>query len=132
MLNPSPKRNIFLKWLFWHFVEVPKAIALGWKNFLKFNFNYFSVWALLKSLFSPWRGDTGDYGRGFDIKVYFNTFLGNMISRVLGAIIRLVLIFIGLVCSVFIFFIGLFVLLIWIFLPVIIIAGFLYAIGAAV
>lgn len=132
MLNPSPKRNIFLKWLFWHFIEVPKVITLGWKNFLKFNFNYFSVGALLKSLFSPWRGDVGDYGRGFDIKKYFDTFLGNMISRVLGAIIRLVLIAIGLACGVFVFFAGLFVLLIWICLPVIVIAGFLYAIGVAV
>ncbi|MEK7104072.1 MAG: hypothetical protein AAB842_01565 [Patescibacteria group bacterium] len=131
MLNPSPKINIFLKWLFWHFIEVPKVITLGWKNFLRFNFNYFSVGALLKSLFSPWRGDVGDYGRGFDAKKYFDTFLGNMISRVLGAIIRLVLIFIGLACAVFIFFAGLFVLLIWICLPAIVVAGLLYAIGVA-
>jgi len=129
MLNPSPKMNIFLKWIFWHFVEVPRAIILGWKNFLKFNFSYFSIGALLGSLFSPWKGDVGDYGRGFDAGKYFYTFLGNMISRILGAIIRLVIVCLGLVCFVFIFFIGLLVLLIWICLPVIVVAGFLYAIG---
>lgn len=132
MLNPSPKVNIFLKWIFWHFVEVPKAIIVGWKNFLKYNFYYFSVKGLLKSLFAPWKGDLGDYGRGFDAKKYFDTFLGNMISRVLGAVIRLVLIAIGLACFVFIFFIGLFVLLVWIFLPAIVVVGFLGAIGGGV
>lgn len=130
MLNPSPKWNIFLKWLFWHFIEVPKNISLGWKNFLKFNLVYFSIWPLLKSLLSPWRGDVGDYGRGFDAKRYFETFLGNIISRVLGAIIRLVIIAIGLVMQVFIFFAGLFILVTWICLPIIIILGLFYAVGA--
>ena len=131
MLNPSPKRNIFLKWLFWHFIEVPKTIVLGWKNFLKFNLNYFSIGALLMSLFVPWKGDTGDYGRGFDAKRYFETFLGNIISRVLGAIVRLVIIAIGLVFFIATLFVGFFVLVIWILLPVIVIAGFFYSIGVA-
>lgn len=132
MLNPSPKLNIFLKWLFWHFIEMPKAIANGWGNFLKFNFHYFSIGALIKSLFSPWKGDVGDYGRGFDAKKYFDTFFGNMISRVLGAIIRLVIIAFGLVFGVLTFVIGSFVLLIWICLPIIVVAGFLYAIGVVI
>ena len=130
MLNPSPKQNIFLKWLFWHFIEAPKNIILGWKNFLKFNFYYFSIKDLLKSLLSPWRADVGDYGRGFDAKRYFETFLGNMISRVLGAIVRIVIIAIGLLAEICIFFVGLFVLIIWICLPAIVAAGFFTAIGS--
>ncbi|MDO8524437.1 MAG: ATP-dependent Clp protease ATP-binding subunit [bacterium] len=130
MINPCPKRNIFLKWLFWHFIDVPKAIVLGWKNFLKFNLYYFSIGVLIKSLLSPWRGDVGDYGRGFDAKRYFETFLGNMISRVLGAIIRLVIIAIGLVMQVCIFFAGLFILILWIFLPAVVVVGFFTAIGS--
>jgi len=132
MLEPSPKRNIFLKWLFWHFVETPKNIGLGWKNFLKFNLRYFSIGSLLKSLLSPWRADKGAYARGFDIKQYFETFLGNMISRVLGAIIRLVVIVVGLALEIVIFFAGLFILLFWICLPIIVILGFFYAIGLTV
>ncbi len=132
MLNPSPKHNIFLRWLFWHFIEMPKAILLGWKNFLKFNFHYFSIFALIASLFSPWKGDTGDYGRGFDAKRYFDTFLGNMISRVLGAIIRLVIIVFGLAFILLTLLIGFLVLLIWLSLPIIVVAGFFYAIGVVV
>ncbi len=129
MLNPRPKINIFLNWLFWRFFEMPKNIILGWKNFLKFNLVYFSIDSLLKSLLSPWKGDIGDYGRGFDAVRYFETFLGNMISRVLGAIIRIVIIIIGLAMQVVIFFLGLFVLIIWICLPAIVVAGFFIAIG---
>lgn len=132
MLESSPKHNIFFKWVFWHFVEVPGQIVAGWKNFLKFNLNYFSIGLLLKSLFSPWRADKGAYARGFDIKQYFNTFLGNMISRILGAIIRLVVIVAGLAFEFVIFWAGLFVLLFWIFLPIIVILGFFYAIGLVV
>lgn len=132
MLNPSPKQNIFFSWVFWHFIEVPKQILAGWKNFLKFNFNYFSIGKLLKSLISPWRGDLGDYGRGFDAKKYFDTFLGNMISRMLGAIIRLVIIIFGLAGGIVVFVVGILVLIVWIGLPAIVVAGILYAIGVVV
>ena len=130
MINPSVKMNIVFKWFFWRFIEVPKAIVLGWGNFLKFNLVYFSIGALITSLFSPWRADKGDYGRGFDAKRYFETFLGNMISRVLGAIMRLVIIVVGIVMQVCIFFAGFFVLIIWVFLPAIVVAGFLGAVGS--
>lgn len=132
MLNPSPKRNILFKWFFWHFIEVPKSIISGWKNFLKFNLNYFSIFDLLLSLLSPWKGDTASYGRGFDAKRYLDTFLGNMISRILGAIIRAVIIVIGIVFFAATFLIGLAVLLVWIFLPGIFLAAFFYFIGAVV
>jgi len=111
---------------------MPKVILLGWKNFLKFNFHYFSIFALMASLLSPWKGDTGDYGRGFDPKRYFNTFLGNMISRVLGAIIRLVIIAFGLIFILLTLLTGCLVLLVWLSLPFIVVAGFFYAIGVAV
>ncbi len=130
MLNAKPKLNIVFKWVFWHFIEVSKVIILGWGNFLKFNLVYFSVGDLIKSLFAPWRGDVGNYGRGFDAKRYFETFFSNMISRVLGAIVRLVIIAVGLAMQVLIFFAGLFVLIIWICLPGLVVAGFFTAIGS--
>lgn len=129
MLEVSPKRNIFFKWVFWHFTEAAGGILRAWKNFLRFNLGYFSVGSLIKSLLSPWRGDKAAYTRGFDPKQYFNTFFANMISRALGAIIRLVIIAVGLALEAVIFLIGAFVLIFWICLPVIVILGFFYAIG---
>ena len=104
-------------------------IKIGRKNFLVFNFHYFSTVNLLKSLFSPWRKDTASYGRGFDPKRFASILFGNLISRFLGAIVRTVIIAIGLVFEALTFVVGLFVFLIWFFLPLIIIAGFFYGIG---
>jgi len=108
-------KNMFSEYLFWHFVKVPKDILMAFRNFLLFNFNYFSVFFLLKTLFAPWRKYKKSYGRGFDFKRYFETFIFNLTSRILGAIVRLIIILIGLIFEVFIFATGIIALLTWIF-----------------
>ena len=126
MIEASPKRNIFLKLLVWHFYDAPKGILKAFKNFLVFNFNYFSVGLLAKTLFSHWRRYREFYPRGFDIKRYFSVFVGNMISRILGALVRTVVIIIGLVIEVAIFLAGLIVFLVWLFSPILLILGFYF------
>ena len=121
MIEASPKKNIISKWLVWHFFEVPKKILQGFWNFLVFNINYFSISLLLKTLFSHWRRYRDFYGRGFDPKRYAQVFISNTISRILGALIRIVTILIGLIVEFFIFLGGIFLFLIWCFLPLIII-----------
>jgi len=120
MLEASPKKNIFSKWLKWHFVEVPRRILKVSRNFLVFNFNYFSILTLLKTLFAPWRRSKESYGRGFDFKRYAEAFIGNMISRVLGLIVRVVIIVIGLIIEVFIFLFSIIVFFSWILMTLII------------
>jgi len=129
VLNPAPKRNIFLQWFFWHFVEVPRELFGAWKNFLKFNFNYFSIGLLVQTLFSPWRADKIDYPRGFDFAQYFNIFFSNIISRCLGALVRLVFIAMGLIVGIFMFGVGIIILVFWFSLPFLIVFMFFYAIG---
>ena len=123
MIEASPKRNIVLKLLAWHFYDAPKSILKAFKNFLVFNFNYFSIGLLAKTLFSHWRRYRESYGRGFDIKRYFGVFVGNTISRVLGAIIRTITIIIGLMVEVFILLGGIIVFLTWLFLPILLLFG---------
>ncbi len=117
MLESSPKKNIYLMWLKWHFKEVPLKILKVSKGFLVFNFNYFSVFSLLKTLFAPWRKYKESYGRGFDLKRFLETFIGNMISRTLGLIVRVFLIFVGLLTEIFIFAISVFIFLFWFLSP---------------
>ncbi len=116
-------QNIFFQWLAWHFWEVPKKIVGAWKNFLKFNFNYFSVALLLRTFFSPWRRYSMSYGRGLNVSRYLEAFFSNMIFRVIGIILRSFLIFFGLATEVFLFFLGIAVFLGWLALPVFIIFG---------
>ncbi len=115
--------NIFLQWLSWHFFDVPRSILIAWKNFLRFNLNYFSIPLLLKTLFSPWRRYQFTYGKGFDIGRYFTVFFSNLIFRLLGAVMRGFLIIIGLLVEIFIIFAGFMVFLGWLILPILLIFG---------
>jgi len=119
-------QNIFFQYIFWQFWESPKSVLAGWKNFLKFGLNYFSLPLLFKTLFSPWRKYSWSYGRGFDIKRYIEVFFSNLISRILGAIVRIFLIIFGILFEVFILFAGLVVFLGWLILPLLLILGFYY------
>lgn len=126
MIEISQRQNIIFAWLSWQFYDVPKFILKVWKNFLLFNLNYFSVPLLIKTFFSHWRQYKWSYGRGFDIGRYFEAFASNLISRILGAIVRSILIFIGILIEIFIFFTGIIIFLGWLFLPILLIFGIYY------
>jgi len=92
---------------------------------LEFNLNYFSITLLLKTFFSPWRRYSWSYGKGFDLGKFFETFFSNLISRILGALMRLFLIIFGIIAEIFIFVIGIIVIFGWIILPFLVIGGFI-------
>lgn len=119
-------QNIFFQWIFWHFFEVPLSILKAWGNFLKFNLNYFSIPLLIKTLFSPWRRYLWAYPKGFDIGKYFEVFTSNLISRILGAIMRVFLIIIGLLVEIFLIFGGLLIFFGWLVLPLFLIFGLIF------
>jgi len=129
MIESAPKHNILRALIIWHFGIAVKGLAVAWRNFLVFNLRYFPVRELLRTLFSHWRRSVESYGGGLDIGGWARVFLGNMISRIIGAVIRLCIIIVALIVEVFIFFAGLFMLLVWIFLPVLVGIGFFAGIG---
>ncbi len=119
-------QNIVSQWISWQFFEVPKEILKAWKNFLKFNLNYFSVPLLLRTFFSPWRKYGVSRSRGFDLGKFFEALISNLIFRLLGALVRSFLIFIGLLVEVFIFFTGIVIFIGWLILPALLIVGFIF------
>ena len=128
MIEVAKKTNIFFQWLFWQFFEMSGNILKGWRNFLLFNLNYFSIPLLLKTFFSPWRKYKWSYGKGFDIKKYFEALFSNLISRTLGAMIRSFLIIIGLLVEIFIIFAGIIIFFSWLVLPAILIWGLIFGV----
>lgn len=118
--------NIIFQYIFWQFWESPKNILIGWKNFLKFGLHYFSLPFLLRTIFSPWRRYRWYYPKGFYPGKFLEVFFSNLISRILGAILRIFLIIFGILFEAFIFVAGLVVLLGWIILPLFLIFGFFY------
>ena len=119
---------LLLRYIKWHYLEASRDILKAWGNILWFNFHYFSVPLLLQTFLAPWRRITWDYGRGFDIGGYLFTFASNLISRILGAIVRSFLIIAGLTVQLALLFLGSFLFLLWFALPAIIAAALTYGI----
>ncbi|PJE69481.1 MAG: hypothetical protein COU98_01855 [Candidatus Staskawiczbacteria bacterium CG10_big_fil_rev_8_21_14_0_10_38_10] len=125
MIEVAPKQNIISLWFFWYFYEMSGRLIKIWKNFLLFNLEYFSIPALLKTLFSPWRRYIWMYPRGFDVWGYLETSLSNLISRFLGALCRICLIITGIIFEAFVFVLGLIILITWLIWPVLLLMGLL-------
>ena len=123
----SKQDNIITMWFLWHFYEMPKFLLLVWKNYISFGANFFSVPILIKTIFSPWRRYKWRYPKGFDIGEFFSTLISNVFSRIIGTILRLVLIIIGIFLQVFVAIAGLIIFAGWLLIPFIIIAGLLFA-----
>lgn len=111
------RQNIFVLWLVWYFLDSPRAILRAWRNYLKFNLNYWSIPVLLKTLFSHWRRYSYSYGKRFDLGRYFEALTFNLMSRTIGAVLRIFFIGVGLLIEIFIVFAGILVLAGWLFLP---------------
>ncbi len=88
--------------------------------------NYFSVVELSRTLFFPWHRIAESYGRGFDPGEFFYTFAGNFVSRIIGAGVRLAVIFFGLVVSFVALISGLCFIIIWLLMPLVIPVFFLW------
>ena len=111
------KQNFLRQVAEWYLFDIPKEILRGWRNYLKFNLNYFSVAFLLRTLFAPWRGYKWYTGKGFDLGKWLEVRLSNLFSRLIGAMMRTFLILIGLLLEVLIIFMGIGTIICWLILP---------------
>ncbi len=125
MQNSQPK-NIVLLWFSWQFYEVPKFLFYVWNNYMMFASSFFSFQLLLKTFFSPWHRYKWAYPKAFDIKEFFSTLISNSASRILGAMMRVVLVIAGAIFQAFVAIAGLVVFVGWLLIPFIIIFGFIF------
>lgn len=88
---------VFRDYLRWHYARAFSDIFTIWRNITHFLFHFFSISMLARTLFSPWKRIEADREtQGFDPKDYLSTLLVNLIMRLVGAVMRSVLIAIGL------------------------------------
>ncbi|QQR65320.1 hypothetical protein IPH92_01925 [Candidatus Kaiserbacteria bacterium] len=80
----------------WYYTRGFIDVLSVWFNFMWFITHYFSIPLLLRTLFSPWKRMTDD-GRPRSIEAFMEAFIMNTMSRVFGAFVRLVIIFVGLI-----------------------------------
>jgi hypothetical protein len=83
----------------WHYSAALLSLFNIWRSLVWFTYHFFSVGLLLRTLFSPWRRLGEDYKKGsLDMESWFETLVVNSLMRVVGVIIRLVVVIVGLVC----------------------------------
>lgn len=119
--------NIFIKYLEWYYLDKTIEILKGWKKYIVVYFNYFSIPTVIKTLFSPWKRITSGYGRGFDIKVFIETFIFNLMSRIIGFVIRIFFLMFSFLFQFFVLIIGFFIVIIWLVLPFIFFIAIYYS-----
>lgn len=98
----------------WHYLEVWPKILLLWRNITLFPVYYFSIPTHLKTLFSPWKKQVIQMKPGFHVDDLIGVFFFNVTSRILGAIVKSILIIFGLLLTVLFFLLGSSLALIWI------------------
>jgi len=119
--------NIFLKYLYWQLILSPKKVLMITKNYLLFGCEFFSIKETLRSLFAPWKMTTLSYGRGLDIGRYFETFVSNIFTRVIGFVMRTFLIIIFLFFEILVFIVGVISFILVLIYPLIAILGIIYS-----
>lgn len=117
---------VIQEYLIWQFIDVPVEIIKGVKNYLKFYLNYFSIPFLLKTFFSPWRRYYWSYGGEFNIKRWVEVFFSNLISRIMGMIMRFFLVCFGILTEIFIFIFGSIIFFGWLIAPFFLICGLVF------
>lgn len=114
---------LIIQYLYWHYLIAPKNLLGIWRNFLLFDWYFFSIGLLLKTFFRPWkRVIVVKRGRGFDPKEFLERFLANLFSRFLGMILRSLVIIIGLLAELATLVSGLILFISWLVLPLFLIA----------
>ena len=91
-------------------------------------YDYFSLDLLLKTLFSPFRQISAGKVRG-PLGVQLRAFVDNLISRVIGATIRTMVLIVGAVLLVVLSIVGLVRLIAWPLLPVVPVVSVLFTLS---
>ena len=120
--------TIIRHYLLWHYTEAYKELFSVSKNLIWFVVNFFSLPQLLKTLLSPWKRIVEEKKRSWNFEDFAGRILINILSRIIGAIMRLIVISIGLVCLLITIVIAVTTCVLWVFMPAIIIGCFVLGI----
>lgn len=107
-----------MSFFLWYYTKGLGSLAGIAKNLALFVLDFFSVKELFLTLFSPWHRDVGQkFWQGFDPVRFARLFIGNMMSRVIGAIVRFFVIVFGLGVFLGVGTLGCVAVFVWVALP---------------
>mgnify|MGYP007077473883 CR=1 FL=1 len=87
--------SVFARYIAWHYSVAPRLIVGIWGNFLWGLGHIFSVDSLYRSLFTPWKRIIAERNKKWDLEDYASAVLANIMSRIIGAVMRLTLVLMG-------------------------------------
>ena len=107
-----------MNFLFWHYSEGLQFYVQNWLYSFDWIIHFFSLPLLLKTLFSPWkRLVLADDKPGFNFSDFFQRLTFNLISRGVGATVRTILFFVGIILVILSFIGGVLALFLWLAFP---------------
>ncbi len=104
----------------WHYTLAFRDIWHLWMNAFWTINRVFSIPLLLQTLFSPWKRIIETDGKKFDLEDWAGRKLVNLMSRLVGAMVRMSVIVTGLVSMLATFILGLCLYMFWVVAPVVI------------
>ena len=111
----------------WYYDQGAHDLLEIWKNFLIFVWQYFSILEMLSTLILPWRRDvTISNWRGWHPKKSLELLVSNLITRLIGVIVRLLVICAGLAAFLVVVAVGLAATFLWMGAPIFVCILFLY------
>jgi hypothetical protein len=105
----------------WHYTQAWFLLWGVWRNFLWFVIHFFSIPQLMRSWFAPFKRITERRGDKFDLEDLASYVIIGFLSRILGALIRTIIIMIGLTTLALTVIGGFAVYLLWALVPFLII-----------
>ena len=112
--------SIIPYYFLWHYSQGLLDYFKVWKNLVWFLWNFFSIKILFKTFFTPFERLKETYSGSLDLEGFAASILVTTLMRLVGMVIRSFIIILGLI-SLTVFIIGgLLGIIVWLFLPFII------------
>lgn len=118
--------SILHHYILWHYSKALGEIFHVWKNLFWFTFNFFSLPQLLRTYFQPWKRMTESRGRTFSFEDLAGFILINLISRILGMLIRTGIILAGLIALALLSIGIIFTYIFWLLAPFLLVLSMYY------
>ena len=113
--------SIMHHYLLWHYTRGFAELFHVWMNFLWFIVNFFSIPQLLRSWISPWKRMVEDRGNTWNIEDLASFVIIGIISRIVGFIMRTVVILLGFTSLILTAILGFITYAFWVIAPLVII-----------
>lgn len=116
-MNPA---SIFTGYLAWHYGKAFPQMVVVYANLFWFIGHFFSLGTLFRTLFSPWKRIYELHHRGEGAEAYFAIIVVNILTRIVGAFVRLIFILAGLAATLVMSLSVVVFTIFWLFAPFII------------